>query len=108
MRQLKLAAYLIGKKAVVRRPAASSTRHIARLYFPHPKQDGTTMKQHALFLAGLTTAATLLLGACSSGNSSGNSGTSAETAAPAPVPKKVIFFLGDGLGMTTMTAARIY
>jgi alkaline phosphatase len=27
---------------------------------------------------------------------------------PAPAPKNVIFFLGDGMGMTTMTAARIY
>ena len=26
----------------------------------------------------------------------------------AAVPKNVIFFLGDGMGMTTMTAARIY
>ncbi len=31
---------------------------------------------------------------------------SSETAAPAP--KNVIFFLGDGMGITTLTAARIY
>lgn len=28
--------------------------------------------------------------------------------APAPVAKNILFFLGDGLGITTMTAARIY
>jgi alkaline phosphatase len=28
--------------------------------------------------------------------------------APATAPKNVIFFLGDGMGLTTMTAARIY
>ncbi|GAB2862286.1 alkaline phosphatase [Pseudoduganella ginsengisoli] len=27
---------------------------------------------------------------------------------PAPAPKNVIFFLGDGMGLATMTAARIY
>ncbi len=30
------------------------------------------------------------------------------TSAPTVVPKNVIFFLGDGMGMTTLTAARIY
>ena len=28
--------------------------------------------------------------------------------APAATPKNILFFLGDGMGMTTMTAARIY
>lgn len=31
-----------------------------------------------------------------------------ETNPSIPAPKNVIFFLGDGMGMTTMTAARIY
>lgn len=31
-----------------------------------------------------------------------------ETNPSTPAPKNVIFFLGDGMGMTTMTAARIY
>lgn len=32
----------------------------------------------------------------------------AEDAKPAPPPTRVIFFLGDGMGMATQTAARIY
>ena len=35
-------------------------------------------------------------------------GGSDSPAAEAPAPKNVLFFLGDGMGMTTMTAARIY
>jgi alkaline phosphatase len=37
-------------------------------------------------------------------------GCTSDAAAPLPAaaPKNVIFFLGDGMGMTTMTAARIY
>lgn len=42
--------------------------------------------------------ATILVTACG-----GNSGTATVAA-----PKNVLFFLGDGMGMTTMTAARIY
>ncbi|HEX8882876.1 MAG TPA: alkaline phosphatase, partial [Noviherbaspirillum sp.] len=44
------------------------------------------------------------------GRSSGNDNAAAPTA-PGPVaaaPKNVIFFLGDGMGMNTLTAARIY
>ncbi len=39
-----------------------------------------------------------------------NNSSSSDTETPATVvpPKNVIFFLGDGMGMTTMTAARIY
>jgi alkaline phosphatase len=44
--------------------------------------------------AGLLTA-TVLLGGCANSD-------------PTPEPRRVIFFLGDGMGMTTMTAARIY
>ena len=56
-----------------------------------------------LLVAGLTAA---LLAGCSSDSTPVN-----ETAPTTPVaaaPKNVIFFLGDGMGMTTMTAARIY
>ncbi|MDI1301361.1 MAG: alkaline phosphatase [bacterium] len=35
-------------------------------------------------------------------------GSDNNPAASAPAPKNVIFFLGDGMGMTTLTAARIY
>ena len=54
-------------------------------------------------LAGLTA---VLLAGCNSDSTPVN-----ETAPTTPVaaaPKNVIFFLGDGMGMTTMTAARIY
>ena len=44
-----------------------------------------------------STIAGLALAAC--GGSNGGS---------ADVPKNVLFFLGDGMGLTTMTAARIY
>ncbi|TFW32913.1 alkaline phosphatase [Massilia horti] len=45
----------------------------------------------------------LALAACGERNSSDTTVTPPTTA-----PKNVIFFLGDGMGMTTMTAARIY
>ena len=47
----------------------------------------------------------LALAACSSDNT-----TDTQTAPVTPTtsPKNVIFFLGDGMGMTTLTAARIY
>jgi len=58
----------------------------------------------------------LLLSAC--GGSSNNNGivlpfipppTNTTTPPPAAqAPKNVLFFLGDGMGITTMTAARIY
>jgi alkaline phosphatase len=46
-------------------------------------------------------AASVALAGCLSGGSS-------EAEAQTVTPKNVIFFLGDGMGMTTMTAARIY
>ncbi|MBS0293464.1 MAG: alkaline phosphatase [Proteobacteria bacterium] len=46
-------------------------------------------------------AATLALSAC--GGSSDN-----RTPAEAVAPKNILFFLGDGMGLTTQTAARIY
>ena len=53
---------------------------------------------------GVAVALSLSVAGC---NSSSDSSTEA-VPAPASAPKNVIFFLGDGMGMTTMTAARIY
>ncbi|MET0355786.1 MAG: alkaline phosphatase [Cellvibrio sp.] len=54
------------------------------------------------------TAISLALTAC--GGSSGSKSPEAPQPAPTPVvtPKNVLFFLGDGMGITTLTAARIY
>jgi alkaline phosphatase len=52
----------------------------------------------------LSLASLAMLGACSSSDSS----PAASAGASADAPKNVLFFLGDGMGMTTMTAARIY
>jgi alkaline phosphatase len=66
------------------------------------------MKRKTFLIAGLSAAITLSIAGCSSGNN-GTSASGANTAAPlADAPRNVIFFLGDGMGMTTMTAARIY
>jgi alkaline phosphatase len=51
----------------------------------------------------LAVAASMIAGALSGCGNSSDTGTSVTEA-----PKNVIFFLGDGMGMTTMTAARIY
>jgi alkaline phosphatase len=56
------------------------------------------MKRKSFFIAGFGAAVTVLLAGCS--------GSSAEPIAE--TPRNVIFFLGDGMGLTTMTAARIY
>jgi alkaline phosphatase len=57
------------------------------------------MNRTSFFIAGLSAA---LIAGCSND-------TAPTAATPvAPPPKNVIFFLGDGMGMTTMTAARIY
>jgi alkaline phosphatase len=57
------------------------------------------MKRHLIAVATSLVAATVLLSAC-------NGGTAA--AATATPPKNILFFLGDGMGMATLTAARIY
>ncbi len=59
------------------------------------------MTRRHLTAAGLSVAITMMLAAC-------GSDTKKETEVVAEAPKNVIFFLGDGMGMTTMTAARIY
>jgi alkaline phosphatase len=65
------------------------------------------MKPHFLLLAALSSAFGLFVTGCSSSDNS----VAQAVVPPAVVvepPKNVIFFLGDGMGMTTMTAARIY
>ncbi|MYM80955.1 alkaline phosphatase [Duganella sp. FT50W] len=60
------------------------------------------MNRKSLLIAALSAA---FLAACSSSDNN----TPATTTPPvAAAPKNVIFFLGDGMGLTTMTAARIY
>lgn len=54
----------------------------------------------------LCSAISLALSACG-----GNGSSTTPTPTPPPVaatPKNILFFLGDGMGITTMTAARIY
>jgi alkaline phosphatase len=48
--------------------------------------------------------AAFTLAACGGGSTA----TPVAEAKPAAEPKNILFFLGDGMGMTTMTAARIY
>ena len=55
------------------------------------------MKLKNVWTAAAVSAAVAILAGCGSA-----------TTTVADVPKNVIFFLGDGMGMTTMTAARIY
>ncbi|NRR33956.1 alkaline phosphatase [Oxalobacteraceae bacterium] len=57
------------------------------------------MNRKSIYIAGLSAA---LIAGCSSDTPP----AAAQLATPAP--KNVIFFLGDGMGMTTLTAARIY
>ncbi|MBJ7312523.1 alkaline phosphatase [Rugamonas sp. CCM 8940] len=61
------------------------------------------MTRKAPLIAGLGAAIALLLAGCN-----GTSTSDTPAPAPAPAPKNVIFFLGDGMGLTTLTAARIY
>jgi alkaline phosphatase len=62
------------------------------------------MKRPSFVLAALSSALALWLTGC------GDVSNTPSVAAPQQLPtaKNVIFFLGDGFGMTTMTAARIY
>jgi len=63
------------------------------------------MKRNGLFIAALGAAIAALIAGCSP---SDPSTPPVPVPPPAEAPKNVIFFLGDGMGMTTMTAARIY
>ncbi|MFZ6843479.1 alkaline phosphatase [Undibacterium sp. RuTC16W] len=58
------------------------------------------MTRRPFYAAGISVAISTLIAACSS--------NTPVTEPVADAPKNVIFFLGDGMGMTTMTAARIY
>jgi alkaline phosphatase len=60
------------------------------------------MKRNGILIAALGAALAVLAGGCAP------SDPAAATPAPVAPPRNVIFFLGDGMGMTTMTAARIY
>ena len=59
------------------------------------------MTRRKISVAGCSVAISLMLAAC------GSDAKKDEVVVEAP-PKNVIFFLGDGMGLTTMTAARIY
>ncbi len=61
------------------------------------------MRLHNFSFAAISAAITILVAGCGS-----NQATDTAAATPAEAPKNVIFFLGDGMGMTTLTAARIY
>jgi alkaline phosphatase len=63
------------------------------------------MNRKSIFIAGLSAA---LLAACSGSDNAPTETTPPVTPPVAAAPKNVIFFLGDGMGLTTMTAARIY
>jgi len=54
----------------------------------------------------ICTTISLALTACGGSNTSVT--VEPPTPTPTTTPKNVIFFLGDGMGMTTLTAARIY
>lgn len=57
------------------------------------------MNHKNFFRAAVGAAAAVLLAGCSSNDAA---------EAPQAPPRNVIFFLGDGMGLTTLTAARIY
>lgn len=61
------------------------------------------MQRKHFTLAALGTAIALLVAGCGGGDSNPSAPPIATV-----TPKNIIFFLGDGMGITTMTAARIY
>lgn len=63
------------------------------------------MNRKSLLIAALSAA---FLAGCSSSDNDTPATTTPTTPPVAAAPKNVIFFLGDGMGLTTMTAARIY
>lgn len=64
------------------------------------------MKRTLIAMASAVTFVAMTLSACNGTETPGTPVTPV-VAAPA-APKNILFFLGDGLGMTTLTAARIY
>jgi alkaline phosphatase len=65
------------------------------------------MKYKASLKAAISLAVAALIAGCGNSNNSGTS-SSTDGQANTGTPTNVIFFLGDGMGMATMTAARIY
>nr|WP_315249175.1 alkaline phosphatase [uncultured Duganella sp.] len=63
------------------------------------------MNRKSLLIAALSAA---FLAGCSSSDNDTPATTTPTTPPVTVAPKNVIFFLGDGMGLTTMTAARIY
>lgn len=63
------------------------------------------MKRKASLITAVSVAVATLLAGCSQ---SGTATTATDGQTTVSAPTNVIFFLGDGMGMTTMTAARIY
>nr|WP_315468994.1 alkaline phosphatase [uncultured Undibacterium sp.] len=62
-----------------------------------------------LLLISVLGALSVLASGCSSNTSNTSNTNNSSTVQPVvEPPKNVIFFLGDGMGMTTLTAARIY
>ena len=65
-----------------------------------------TVKRNMSLLVAL---AALPLAACGAGSTSSGAVASASSAGPAqPRAKNVILFIGDGMGVSTVTAMRIY
>ncbi len=65
------------------------------------------MKYKASLTAAIGFAVAALVAGCGNSNNNGTS-SSTDGQTGTGTPTNVIFFLGDGMGMTTMTAARIY
>ena len=67
------------------------------------------MHNHKLTKYAAAAAAALAMAACGSDGTSTSGSATPDTTPPTTTPaKNVVFFLGDGMGLTTMTAARIY
>ncbi len=69
------------------------------------------MHNHKLTKYAAAAAAALAiatLGACGSDGTSTTGNATPDAGTPTTPTKNVVFFLGDGMGLTTMTAARIY
>jgi len=63
------------------------------------------MKRKASLFTAISVAVATLLAGCSQSGTNNSTVTDGQSSG---TPTNVIFFLGDGMGMTTMTAARIY
>ncbi len=87
---------------------AGNTTTLQCMSFPTLSDTDMNRRTSRLFQFGKRTACVSVLAALASLSACSSSSS---VNAPAPVveaPKNVIFFLGDGMGMNTLTAARIY